>query len=743
MGTLLNFVIRSSIVFTVFLIPLLWNPWTFEAFEFSKQYLLIFLVLLGLVAWLAKMLVVEREVHFKRTPLNLPIFLFVFIAVLSSVFSQDLWSSLFGYYGRFSDGLFGLLAVVGLYFLITNTVQKPSSLVRPFLLSSALVVVIGYFSLFGVLQQFPQLPPLTQLIGFNTVAQSKEGFSIFVAFLISFLALLSLRPQIKQLPFAGNLLLLFSSLGILLILDVQKAWLLLLLGLLLVLLLGLFQRAWTGEAVRLRRLWLPLILLLLTVILFFSPAKLPGIADQLPKEPMLSQETSWSIAFGTLSESGKNLALGSGLGTFALDFSKHKPADFNTTLQWQIRFDRSGNHITEILSTTGILGLLSYLALLLWFLLASLFFVKDRKGFPYVLGVLVLFLAQFLYYQTTVLAVLFWVFLALSVVAWQSPLKEFRFSLRKFPEFEVAAKALFLVVLLGMGGIFFFGARFFIADMNYLVSQNTQSSNLQARIEKTKEAVRLNPWQAEYKIFLSRLYLGRAQGELGKPENSRNQEQISQDVKLAIAYTRGDTLGNQKIVGATQLSPNRVATWETLGAVYRDITFAPGALEWGIRSFRAALSLEPQSPVLYTELGKLQVAQEDFESAREQFDAARALKPDYIEADIQLALLYEKEGDVAGALSLFSDIALRYSLNTDNTFQLGRLLYNAGKIEEAIIQFERVLETAPNHSNTLFALGAAYESQGRIEQARGIFEKVLQLNPDNDALQQKLQELTQ
>jgi len=99
MGKLLSFIVKASIYLTVFLVPLVWSPWTFESFEFPKQYVLIFLVLLGGLAWLIKMVLVDREIHLKRTPLDVPIFLFVLIAVLSSFFSADLWSSLFGNYG--------------------------------------------------------------------------------------------------------------------------------------------------------------------------------------------------------------------------------------------------------------------------------------------------------------------------------------------------------------------------------------------------------------------------------------------------------------------------------------------------------------------------------------------------------------------------------------------------------------------------------------------------------------------
>ena len=129
------------------------------------------------------------------------------------------------------------------------------------------------------------------------------------------------------------------------------------------------------------------------------------------------------------------------------------------------------------------------------------------------------------------------------------------------------------------------------------------------------------------------------------------------------------------------------------------------------------------------------------EKAREHFKKAVEVKPNYVEAQLQLALLYEKEGDVAAALAEMKEVSLRYPLSVDGGFQFGRLLYNAGRVQEAISQFEQVLKAAPNHSNALFALGVAYESQGRIKEATREFERVLLLNPDDPALKEKLHKL--
>jgi len=119
-------IIKISIYLLVFLTPLFFLPFSFEAFEYNKQFLLLFLVSLAFFAWLAKMVVVDKEIRFKRSPLDIFVLAFMGVAILSAIFSVDKTSSLYGFYGRFSNGLIGLLSLGVFYFLITNNVTTNS-----------------------------------------------------------------------------------------------------------------------------------------------------------------------------------------------------------------------------------------------------------------------------------------------------------------------------------------------------------------------------------------------------------------------------------------------------------------------------------------------------------------------------------------------------------------------------------------------------------------------------------------
>ena len=761
----------------VFLMPLFFLPFSFEAFEFNKQYLLFFLVTISLFAWLAKMILVDKEIRFKRSPLDIFVLAFIFIAILSAIFSVDKGSSVFGLYGRFSDGLIGLLSLGILYFLITNNVsiekeqetknlpadrqgkeQKAKnkdasysvlsvpSIFKVFLRSVFLVVLISYLTLFGVWAKLDGLqfsvgkfqiglPVVMQQSTFNPVAGSMEGLAVFLAVIVSLLTGLILSGEKKKV--IGTLALIFLSLVLLIIIDYTPAWIIIVVSLALFVSVALTKRMFKEDV---NKLLLPLLLIILAgVFIFVNTSGLQTLLFkyQLPKEQVLNQSTSFLVGFKAATENIKSGFLGSGIGTWHYDFSKFKPTAFNQSILWQIRFDRAGSEVAEIIGNTGFLGLLSYLILIGMFLMISYIFLQqNRGGLTLFLTFLAVLVGQFVYYQNTILAFVFWLILGLSVVNWQKPVKEKIISLKTFPELSLIFSALLIVFAIMILGGYFFAAKFYLADINY---KNALGEN---RTQKLQTAAGLNPYQSQYKIVLARDYLSKIAAENQKAADQRDQTALTLDVHLAITFAKGGQVGDTYIKGATELSPNRVAAWETAGMIYRDIQgVASGALEWGIKSFEKAITLEPANPVLHTELGKLYLISADKDKARTEYTKAVELKSDYTDAAIQLALMYEGENNLTEAIRQMETLAANYPFDAEVLFQAGRLCFNDNQIDKAISYFEAVVNLMPNHSNGHYSLGVAYQKKGQTSKAVQEFEKVLELNPGNQDVQAKLDQL--
>ena len=164
-----------------------------------------------------------------------------------------------------------------------------------------------------------------------------------------------------------------AILGLFILVDFTAAWLIVLITLILFLAVVLWKRMFRENV---NKLLLPILLIIVAGVFTFADFSIV----QLPKESLLNQQTSWNIAFESATDNVKNGFLGSGIGTFRYDFSKFKQVDFNQSSLWQLRFNQSGNHIAELLGTTGFLGILSYLWLFVFALLISwLFFLQDKK----------------------------------------------------------------------------------------------------------------------------------------------------------------------------------------------------------------------------------------------------------------------------------------------------------------------------------------------------------------------------
>ena len=751
MQKFLNNVVKCSVYALVFLLPLFFLPFSYEVFEFNKQYLLFFLTTIAAFAWLAKMVIYDKEVRFRKTSLDVFVLAFLGVGVLSAVLSVDKSSSLFGFYGRFSDGLISLLSMGILYFLITNNVGvgedkrtlSIGGILKAFLWSSAAAVTAAYLAVFGIFARLGELiamPAMMTQRTFNMISGSLEGLSVFLAVVIGLLVgLMTTSKGESKKGKLGYWLLLLASLGLLLVIDFTVAWIILLVSLFLFVGFSLWKRIFKENV---NKLLIPILLVIIAAVSI--PTSLPQMVfgedatlSNLPREQVLSQGVSWQVSFDSATDSVKNALLGSGLGTFHYDFSKHKPIEVNDSWMWQIRFDRAGNHFAGILATMGFFGLLSYLAIIGIFLMMGYLLMLGIKNvseaypfqIPLLLVFLVLLVGQFVYYQNTTLGFAFWLILGLSMVSWRKPVKEKVISFRDFPELSLILSTIVIILGVAILALYFFGAKFYLADANY----NKALSFLgEERTNYLTKAVNLNPYSSRYRVALSRTYLYDAVQEMGKETAEQNTLRIQTLVAKAIDEART----------AASMQENQVTNWENLGVVYREIIgVAQGAVDWGINSFERALEYEPTNPVLYTEMGKLYSAKGETEKAKEYFTKAKEVKPDYAEATIQLALLLESEDVMDEAITEMEDLVESDPFNVEALFQLGRLYFNNNRGKEAIDQFKMVTLLVPDHSNAHYSLGVAYASQNERELAIEEFERVLELNPGNQDVIQKIRDL--
>lgn len=115
-----NRFIKTGFYLAFGIVPLLLTPWNYELFEYNKMMAVYAITAVVATAWLIKM-AKEQQIRITKTPLDIPILLFVASQLISALFSIDPHVSWFGYYSRFNGGVFSILSYTLLYYaFVTN-----------------------------------------------------------------------------------------------------------------------------------------------------------------------------------------------------------------------------------------------------------------------------------------------------------------------------------------------------------------------------------------------------------------------------------------------------------------------------------------------------------------------------------------------------------------------------------------------------------------------------------------------
>src|SRR3990167_2878472 len=125
-----------------FLTPLFWTYKNYELFEYNKMILIYGFTVIIVGTWILK-IINRKSLIFNRTPLDIPLLLFLGANILSTIFSIDPHTSIWGYYSRSNGGLLSLISYLLLYFAFVSNMSKEN--IKPLLkfsLASGFIISI-------------------------------------------------------------------------------------------------------------------------------------------------------------------------------------------------------------------------------------------------------------------------------------------------------------------------------------------------------------------------------------------------------------------------------------------------------------------------------------------------------------------------------------------------------------------------------------------------------------------------
>jgi tetratricopeptide (TPR) repeat protein len=750
---------KGSIFLLVFFLPLFFLPFTPNVLDFNKQTLLIFLVFLSLFAWLLKSLLEEKITLNFSWFLLLPLAL-VAVAGLSTLFSLYPYASFWGWPLDIGQSFLALLTLAAFFFLVFQLFGGPEEIF-------GLVLVLALSGLVSTVFFLPQLfgkfwwPwDFAKAVSFNTLGTA-NSLAIFLAVLLPLASALTFVVN-RKLFKALLWFLILNSLFLLLVINFQIAWLVLLTAAALILVFGISQR----EVFRLDWLFLPMTFLALALFALMIKGQILPLAN-LPLEVSPSLTASFEIVAKTLQNSKPPFSwlLGSGPGTFIYDYSLYKPVDVNQTLFWGTRFGSANSEILNWLAAGGLLGLLTFLALAL---VAAFFAFRaaasqeiskesSAKNFPWIIMVglassLAGSLIGLVFYSANLtLTFLFWFLAAVVFSQVGGKIKTFNLRATTAPWISFGASFAFIAVLILTLAIFFIQAQRYLAEVNYLAGLKAlKAGNNQLAIDKLLVASRLTSSQQDnYLRDLAQIYIFQLSSEL--QNKSLSPEELSRRAGSLISQAVGFAKA------ATDVSAKNVANWTIRGFVYNNIfPIIKGADDWAIRAYEEAAKLEPSNPFIYTEMGKVYLNRADdlakdkdkeserqaaLGSAREKFQKALELKADYAGARFQLAMIDVREKRVKEAIAKLEEAKSAAPADIGLAFQLGVIYQADNQLGKAQAEFERAVGLDPNYANARYFLGLIYDKNGAKEKAINQFVKIAELNPENEEVKKILENL--
>ena len=686
-----NRIIKLGFYLLFALVPLLLTPWNYELFEFNKMIGVYIITTLIVTSWIVKM-ILQKEIRISRTPLDIPIALFVGSQLISTLFSIDPHVSWFGYYSRFNGGMWSVISYVVLYYAYmsnkTNWTNE-THLLKATLITGSLVALYGVLERLGIDKDLWVQDVQNRV--FSTLGQPNWLAAYLVALLPLSMAL-ALKTQNSRWSLSSAFwvlvnILLFTTLlftrsrsGLLgfVVADVVL-W-----GILFINFIrpplakgpNFTKLRWAQQG---SDLLTPAILihLLFALIVFINGTGTPGIDRYVtfsglqkvitqtkeevapnvkPTGPALEvggtesgtiRKYVWQGAINAWKSSPKTILFGTGTETFAFAFYQFRPVGHNLTSEWDFLYNKAHNEYLNYLATTGIFGLGSYLlfigTFIMWFIKTQISNLKSQQGEKILhtalfAGWLSILVTNFFGFSVVIMQVFLFIFPILIISSTLQNTNAKEYTLRISSTFWMS----YITLAVGILFLYIIG-NYWYADTLFASGYRYNRSGLYAKaLPFLASSTKASPYEPSYHDELAQTYAGLS-AEAFENKNATDAARLS-------------TLAIQESDKALSTSPKNVNFYKTRTKVlYTLSVLNPEYNNDAVTSLRAAITLSPNDPKIYYNLAILLGRQNESSEAITNLLVAKKLKKNYRDVYYALHVFYLEAKKSADAVAILTE----------------------------------------------------------------------------------------
>lgn len=611
-----NKITRYLFYTLAFILPFAVIPSSLVSSVFSKKLILAFLAFLILI-FAALEAIKYKKIKYRKSRFTAAMFLFLSVSFLSLDFYQVFSQGFFGAPNQ-ADSIFTTIIYFLIFFIAANLLTKDK-------LPKVIDMLLAGSGVFAFLFLAQHLSGGEGILAFSFM-DSAYSISLFFGSALVLLISKVILGCFKRFKFDNLYFLILGILFLLpvIIIDFKLTWFLIFISSLLILWMALNRGFFCKEK---EKVLIIISILIFSAVLFFIPLSYHYV------QPMDAAPfgISLNVIENTLSESLKNLTIGSGPSTFSFQYLLYKgveAAPYGTAV-----FDQAALGIMTLLATTGIVGLLAILIIVLLFFAQGIYYIIkgmdlstkkeidecDIRGVVFPAG-FYLFLTLFFYKLSFVLIALMFLMLGLWVASRNKLLEINLAKLKTNKAFGLMAASCLVLVFSAMGVANL--ASQYRAETSYqkAVLLYNEQGKTDESIEMMEKAISINK-RDNYYLDLSKLYLIKASkvylqsSDSDIANNTQAQEMISSAVSNAEF--------------ARSLNPMNFYNWYNLGFIYEELIFyIDDAENYALQAYQQAKNLSPYNVNTYLRIAEVYQLEQETSLALQEYRDALEIDPE-------------------------------------------------------------------------------------------------------------------
>ncbi|MDA3802693.1 MAG: O-antigen ligase family protein [Patescibacteria group bacterium] len=530
-------------------------------------------------------------------------------------------------------------------------------------------------------------------------------------------------------------------------------------GLFLGILLTIFLVGLFHDNKKIKRLSLTLFALaIISVTFIFSQSQTTWFQNSFLKNLTPQKITfqtrliSWQAA---AEDFGNHPMLGTGFGNFAVIFDKHFDSKFFNYTTSETYFDRAHNNLIDIASTTGLVGLITYLTIFIFALIylfrvmkendfkAGISDFKHRKNLEIILIVSLLaayFIQNLAIFDSFVTYI--GLMITLGYISWlyfDGKEREERKSLIKSQSLEIFLIILFLLFA------YIFTANFNIRYKNDLKGAITgysqmKSGEFQEGLTTFKESLNGGPLDRDARGILINLFTSNRQ-VLDKLPDEIADDYISyviENAKKNVSHNSMDSLMNLQLTQVLDVSADYYKDKDE--EMYQKLS------KEATEAMEIAIKASPERAPLYFAKGQMLVLRGEEEKAIEVVEKGISFNREYYAGYCQLSQFYASMGkqnseefsnafdkclDLGGIDSIKSSLFLE---------QVVSQYVNEGDYNRSVVVAKRLHELNPENKDIALSLAKLYYLNSDLDKANEIKDG---LKEKNEGIEEEWQSFIQ